>query len=112
MAAWYSPSSLQAACGPVLELVWSPLLLGRAMGQFVSGGEQVAQSLAKCNSWLSCEFLNTVVVWHQSDTQQWCRVGASARSASTSPLQVSRLKARTTVTGLQVSVRGVGTGSV
>ena len=62
MAAWYSPSSLQAACGPVLELVWSPLLLGRAMGQFVSRGEQVAQSLAKCNSWLSCEFLNTVVV--------------------------------------------------
>ena len=60
MAAWYSSSSLQAACGPVLELVWSPHLFGRAISQFC--GEQVAQSLAKYNSWLSCEFLNSVVV--------------------------------------------------
>ena len=55
MAAWYSTSSLQAACGLVLELVWSPLLFDRAMGQFVSRGEQVAQSLAEYNSWISWE---------------------------------------------------------
>ena len=51
MAAGYCPSSLQAACGPVVKLVWSPLLFDGAMGQFV---------LASFSTqfWLK---------WHQSD---------------------------------------------